>query len=47
MEPVYGIILAIIFLNESKDLSFNFYLGFILIFSSVILNGVFKLKNKK
>ena len=47
MEPVYGIILAIIFLNESKDLSFNFYLGFILIFSSVILNGVFILKNKK
>jgi drug/metabolite transporter (DMT)-like permease len=47
MEPVYGIILAIIFLNESKDLSSNFYLGFILIFSSVILNGVFKLKNKK
>jgi drug/metabolite transporter (DMT)-like permease len=31
MEPVYGIILAIIFLNESKDLSSNFYLGFILI----------------
>ena len=47
MEPVYGIILAIIFLDESSDLSFNFYLGFILIFSSVILNGVFKLKNKK
>ena len=47
MEPVYGIILAIILLDESNDLSFNFYLGFILIFSSVILNGIFKLKNKK
>ena len=33
MEPVYGIILAIILLDESNDLSFNFYLGFILIFS--------------
>ena len=47
MEPVYGIILAIILLDESNDLSFNFYLGFILIFSSVILNGIFKLKNIK
>ena len=47
MEPVYGIILAIILLDESNDLLFNFYLGFILIFSSVILNGIFKLKNIK
>jgi drug/metabolite transporter (DMT)-like permease len=47
MEPVYGIILAIILLDESNDLSFNFYLGFILIFTSVILNGIFKLKNIK
>lgn len=47
MEPVYGIILAIIFLNEFNNLSFDFYLGFILIFSSVLLNGIFKLKEKK
>jgi drug/metabolite transporter (DMT)-like permease len=47
MEPVYGIILAIVVLNESNNLSFDFYLGFILIFSSVLLNGLFKLKEKK
>ena len=47
MEPVYGIILAIVFLNEFNNLSFDFYLGFILIFSSVLLNGLFKLKEKK
>ena len=47
MEPVYGIILAIVVLNESNNLSFDFYLGFILIFSSVLLNGIFKLKEKK
>lgn len=35
MEPVYGIILAIIFLNEFNNLSFDFYLGFILIFFSI------------
>ena len=47
MEPVYGIILAIVLLNEFNNLSFDFYLGFILIFSSVLLNGIFKLKEKK
>ncbi len=47
MEPVYGIILAIVFLNEFNNLSFDFYLGFILIFTSVLLNGIFKLKEKK
>ena len=47
MEPVYGIILAIIILNESSQLSLEFYIGFILIFLSVILNGIIKLgKNK-
>ncbi|MDA7716384.1 DMT family transporter [Flavobacteriaceae bacterium] len=47
MEPVYGIILAIIILNENSVLSKEFYIGFILIFISVILNGIIKLgKNK-
>ena len=47
MEPVYGIILAIIILNENTVLSTEFYIGFILIFISVILNGIIKLgKNK-
>ena len=32
MEPVYGIILAIIILNENSELSTEFYIGFILIF---------------
>ena len=46
MEPVYGILLAIVFLNESENMSFDFYIGFLLIFISVILNGVLKLKQK-
>jgi len=46
MEPIYGILLAIIFLNESENMSFEFYIGFLLIFSSVILNGILKLKQK-
>ena len=47
MEPVYGILLAIVFLNESENMSFDFYIGFLLIFISVILNGILKLKQKK
>lgn len=47
MEPVYGIILAIIILNENSVLSKEFYIGFILIFISVILNGIIKLSKNK
>ena len=47
MEPVYGIILAIIILNENTVLSTEFYVGFILIFISVILNGIIKLRKNK
>tara|TARA_B100000767_G_scaffold267936_1_gene287391 strand:- start:3316 stop:3891 length:576 start_codon:yes stop_codon:yes gene_type:complete len=46
MEPIYGIVLAIIFLNESENMSYEFYIGFLLIFLSVILNGILKLKQK-
>jgi drug/metabolite transporter (DMT)-like permease len=47
MEPVYGIVLAIIILGENNELSIEFYLGFLLIFISVILNGIIKLNKKK
>ena len=46
MEPIYGIVLAIIFLSESENMSYEFYIGFLLIFISVILNGIMKLLNK-
>ena len=46
MEPIYGIVLAIIFLNESENMSYEFYIGFLLIFISIILNGIIKLKHK-
>jgi len=47
MEPVYGIILAIFILNENTQLSIEFYIGFIIIFISVILNGIIKLRKNK
>ena len=46
MEPVYGIVLAIIILDENQNLSYGFYIGFFMIFCSIILNGIMKLKNK-
>ena len=37
LEPVYGIILAFVFLNENKDLHREFYLGVLLILLAVVL----------
>ncbi len=40
LEPVYGIIAAIILLNEQKELNLNFYIGSSLILLSVIIYGI-------
>ena len=46
LEPIYGILLASLFLNESKNMSYQFYLGFSFIFLAVILNGILKIRQK-
>jgi drug/metabolite transporter (DMT)-like permease len=46
MEPIYGILLASLFLNESKNMSYQFYVGFSFIFLAVILNGILKIRQK-
>ena len=46
MEPIYGILLASLFLNESKNMSYQFYIGFSFIFLAVILNGILKIRQK-
>ena len=46
MEPIYGILLASLFLNESKNMSCQFYIGFSFIFLAVILNGILKIRQK-
>lgn len=45
LEPVYGIILAIIIFPEKENMSLNFYIGAIIVISVVMLNGI--LKNSK
>ena len=47
MEPVYAIIISLLIFGESEYLSINFYIGFIIILSSVIINGLFKYKKNK
>jgi len=47
LEPVYGIILALIVFGNEEKMSPSFYYGAILIFLGVILNGIIKSKIKK
>lgn len=42
MEPVYGILLAILFFPEKEKMSLEFYIGAMIIISVVILNGILK-----
>ena len=48
LEPVYGIILALIVFGSDEEMSSSFYYGTIFIFAGVILNVIIKSKiNKK
>jgi drug/metabolite transporter (DMT)-like permease len=42
LEPVYGIILAFFIIGGKEKMSFEFYIGAILIVITVILNAVLK-----
>jgi drug/metabolite transporter (DMT)-like permease len=42
LEPVYGIILALIIFGENERMSFEFYLGALVIFGCVLINGIIK-----
>ncbi|MBL4939666.1 MAG: EamA family transporter [Lutibacter sp.] len=45
LEPVYGIILAVLIFGEKEKMSPQFYIGAVVIIITVIINGI--LKNKK
>ncbi|WP_434035411.1 DMT family transporter [Formosa sp. 4Alg 33] len=42
LEPVYGIILAVILFPETEKMSTNFYYGAAIILGAVLLNGIIK-----
>ncbi|HEX2682915.1 MAG TPA: EamA family transporter [Ferruginibacter sp.] len=46
LEPVYGIILAFIFLKENKDLHREFYLGVLLILLAVVVQMLLIYRNR-
>ncbi len=42
LEPIYGIVLALLLFPEKEQMSSQFYLGVILIITTVLLNGIIK-----
>ena len=44
LEPVYGIILALIFFGDKERMSTQFYIGAFIVFCSVVINSVLKSK---
>jgi drug/metabolite transporter (DMT)-like permease len=47
MEPIYGIILAILVFDKKEKMSVWFYAGAAIILTTVILNGILKNRTKK
>lgn len=47
LEPVYGIILAVIFFKDAEHMNALFYLGALIILGTVIANGIVKNYKKK
>jgi len=46
LEPIYGIILAVIIFKEKEKMSPEFYIGAILILATVIINAIIKSRKK-
>ncbi len=42
LEPIYGIILAVIVFHDKEKMSIEFYIGALIILATVILNGIIK-----
>jgi drug/metabolite transporter (DMT)-like permease len=47
MEPVYGILLGLLIFGSDEKMSLPFYIGTLLILSSVLMNGYLKLKKDR
>ncbi len=46
LEPIYGIILAVLIFEDKEKMSFEFYIGACIILFTVILNGIIKSRKK-
>ena len=46
LEPIYAILLALLFFKDSELMGMNFYLGAVIVVGSILLNALFKNKKK-
>ncbi|MDI9256676.1 DMT family transporter [Flavobacterium sedimenticola] len=46
LEPIYGIILAVLLFEDKEKMSFQFYLGALIIVITVVLNAILKSRKK-
>ena len=46
LEPIYAIILALLFFKDSELMGMSFYLGAFIVVGSILLNALFKNKKK-
>lgn len=46
LEPIYGIILAVLIFKDKEQMSSEFYVGALIILTTVILNGILKSRAK-
>ena len=42
LEPVYGILLSLAIWGEEELMSARFYIGFVIVLGSILLNGIYK-----
>jgi drug/metabolite transporter (DMT)-like permease len=47
LEPIYGIVLALVVFGEKEQMNSQFYIGALIILSTVILNGLLKNRRKE
>lgn len=46
LEPIYGVILAVLVFSDKEKMSFEFYIGALIILMTVILNAIIKSRKK-
>jgi drug/metabolite transporter (DMT)-like permease len=47
LEPIYGIILAVLIFEDKEKMSFEFYIGAVIILLTVLLNAIIKSRKKR
>ena len=45
LEPIYGILLAVLIFKDKEQMSPSFYIGAVIILITVLLNGILKARN--